>query len=384
TGYPPATGGAQLHAHYLNQHLTKRGHQVSVHAHWNEIRFDWLRGTTLDSPPPSSYEIDGIPVNILSLSNQQREAVKSSVRFYYLNQNNAIKNISSKLLLHLRAGKSDPDIIHNIRMGREPISFASLQLARENKLPFVFTPLHHPRWSTPLHRHFHDLYRKADAVFALTNWEKDELIRLGVSANNIHIIGHGPVLDKDANADQFRKQYNLHGSIVLFLAQKFKYKGFKSLLQAASLVWKEKPDTHFVFMGPRTKYSNKIFANIKHDHIHEIGRVDLAEKSSALLAADILCVPSTQESFGGVFLEGWLTGCAVIGGTAPAVSEVIADGEDGYTVAQDPIIIADRIITLLHEPDRRNSMVENGRKKVEQLYTWDKIAERVEIVYKSL
>ena len=102
------------------------------------------------------------------------------------------------------------------------------------------------------------------------------------------------------------------------------------MLNAADYVWKEIPDVNFLFIGPRTKQSENVFKSIRDSRIIELGTVDLETKTSALQASDILCVPSTQESFGGVYLEGWLSGCAAIGGTAPAISEVISHGKDGF------------------------------------------------------
>ena len=71
---------------------------------------------------------------------------------------------------HLSDYTSKAEIIHNVRIGREPFSFASYAVARKNDIPFVLLPLHHPRWSGWLHRYYLDLYRKADAVIALTEF----------------------------------------------------------------------------------------------------------------------------------------------------------------------------------------------------------------------
>jgi hypothetical protein len=45
-------------------------------------------------------------------------------------------------------------------------------LARDMGIPFVLTPFHHPRWSSWLFRVYHELYRSADAVLALTEAER--------------------------------------------------------------------------------------------------------------------------------------------------------------------------------------------------------------------
>ncbi len=53
------------------------------------------------------------------------------------------------------------DLIHNVRIGREPLTIASHNIARKKNLPFLLTPLHHPRWKGWLYHIYHQLYQKA-------------------------------------------------------------------------------------------------------------------------------------------------------------------------------------------------------------------------------
>ncbi|MGB9594200.1 MAG: glycosyltransferase, partial [Anaerolineae bacterium] len=108
------------------------------------------------------------------------------------------------------------------------------------------------------------------------------------------------------------------------------------------------------------------------------------EKTSALAACDVFCMPSSQESFGGVFVEAWTMGKPVIGGDIPAVREVIADGVDGFLVPPDPATIADRILALLADPAMARRMGEAGRQKALACFTWDKLAAKTLAVYEGL
>ncbi len=74
----------------------------------------------------------------------------------------------------------------------------------------------------------------------------------------------------------------------------------------------------------------------------------------------------------------------VVGGPAPAVQEVIRDGWDGFVVPQAPETIAEKIRLLLLDPDLRKQMAQRGRRKVEEHFTWDKIADRVGRLYQWL
>lgn len=380
TSYPPAIGGAQIHTHLLVQQM-QQAHEVTVACHWSQNRTDWLLGTTLKHPPACQYVVDDISVTQLGLSYRQRLALLPCVAFYYLLMEKALPPIANTISSLLQQSVAQSDLIHNVRMGREGLSWGSFNLARKKDIPFVFTPLHHPRWTGWRYRQYIQLYQEADAVIALTTAEKKILVELGVQPENIHITGIGPVLSPQAGPEAFRTAHNLTGPIVLFLGQHYAYKGYRHLLEATSIVWSRHPDAHFVFIGPSVKQSEKAFAEYSDRRIHRLGTVSLQDKTNALAACTLLCVPSTQESFGGVYTEAWQFGKPVVGGNISAVADVVDEGIDGYLVEQEPGAIADRIIDLLNHPSRAASMGQAGRRKVEDRYTWQQLAAATEQVY---
>ncbi|HSJ53999.1 MAG TPA: glycosyltransferase family 4 protein [Anaerolineae bacterium] len=384
TAYPPSIGGAQAHFHELARRLAQR-HRLQVAAHWFETRTDWLLGTTLTAPRAQAVgPLDGVPRHQLALSTGERLLAAPFVASYYVAKGLAIACLSNLLLTHLEPVADGLDLVHNGRVGREGLSFASQKLARRLDVPFVLTPFHHPRWTGWNYRHYIDLYRRADAVIALTEAEKQELIRLGVEARRIFVTGMGPILAGSPCPEAFRRRYDLHGPIVLFLGQKYRYKGVSTLLQAAPLVWARVPDAHLVFIGPRTRHSEFLFARHAERRILELGGVDLQTKTDALAASTLLCLPSTQESFGAVFTEAWMLEKPVIGGKTPAVSEIIDEGVDGYLVEQDPAALAERIIYLLEHPRIGEEMGRQGKRKTVARYTWQRLARRTEEIYETI
>jgi glycosyltransferase involved in cell wall biosynthesis len=383
TSYPPAIGGAQIYAHQIIQHIQKR-HTVAATCHWSENRTDWLLGTTLKQPAGRHYVIDGIPVSQLSLSCKQKLALLPCVAFYYPLMDFALKPIANNIADLLQSSAIQAELIHNVRVGREGLSWASFNLAKQKGIPFVFTPLHHPRWTGWRYRKYIQLYQQADALIALTKAEKQILVKLGVHPEKIHVTGMGPMLSSEANSKGFCEVHNVTGPMVLFLGQHYPYKGYRQLLEATNLVWAQHPDTHFVFIGPAVKKSEATFLEYTDPRIHRLGSVSLQDKTNALAACTLLCVPSMQESFGGVYTEAWYFGKPVIGGNIPAIADVIHEGTDGYLVEQKPSVIADRIIDLLDHPDRAASMGQAGREKVEKFYTWERLAKATEQVYQSL
>jgi glycosyltransferase involved in cell wall biosynthesis len=383
TSYPPAVGGAQLHTHEILKRLSTR-YAVQVITHWVENRTDWLLGTTLKAPvEPKSYIIENIPVELITLTSNERWRVWPYVLGYYGLKSLAINQIAAVLAPKLEAFARDSKLIHNTRIGREPLSFASLKTARTLNIPFVFVPYHHPRWVGWNYRDYLGLYQQADALIALTQAEKQTLIDLGVAEERIFVTGMGPVLADQANPAHFRQKLNLAMDVplVLFLGQKYRYKGLEPLTAAAKIVWQKWPDTHFLFIGPPTPFSKALFARYADPRLIELGIVDLQQKTDALAACTLLCLPSTQESFGGVFTEAWSLGKPVIGADIPAIREVIDQGLNGYLVSPKAEDIAEKICFLLEHPTISQNLGQAGLEKTMRHYTWDKLAQKTEEIY---
>ena len=55
--------------------------------------------------------------------------------------------------------------------------------------------------------------------------------------------------------------------------------------------------------------------------IRHLGVITDAEKSSALAACSLLCVPSTEESLGVTYLEAWSFGKPVVAADIPVLGE---------------------------------------------------------------
>jgi glycosyltransferase involved in cell wall biosynthesis len=383
TAYPPYLGGAQLHQHILAQQLQKR-HAIQSICHWQKNRTDWLLGTTLKAPSREyDYEIDGISVHRLGISVWEKLQMAPFVAAYYPFMALALPAIARHFTHHLLPFATKSDLIHNVRIGREGLTYASLQAARKYSIPFVFTPVHHPRWVGWRYREYLKLYALADAVIALTSTEKQTLIQLGVREDRIAVTGIGPVLAPEAHPENFLSTHTtIQEPFVLFLGQHYPYKGYRQLLEAAPIVWEKYPEAHFVFIGPDVKQSEQAFENCDR-RIHRLGSVDLQTKTDAIAACTMLCVPSTQESFGGVYTEAWCFNKPVIGCPISAVAEVVTDGVDGYLVEQEPFQIAEAIGHLLANPSLAESMGQAGHHKVEQRFTWEHLAQKTEQAYQA-
>jgi glycosyltransferase involved in cell wall biosynthesis len=390
TAYPPSIGGAQIYAHRLAIELSRssadggRGREdgrstvaaVRVVCAWDSTRRDWLLGTSVGAERhDKTYALDGIPVTVLGLPTDVQRRLWPAVVAYFTLQAWMLPVITRAWAAAMRPHADRAELVHAFRIGREPFNFAALEVARQRDIPFILTPHHHPRWGTWLHRHYHRLYRAADGVIALTTAEREALVRLGVDEQRITVTGIGPVLAEQADGGRFRATHGLGAEpVVLFLGQKYPYKGYELLLTAATQVWAQAPETRFVFVGPRTPESRRRFASVQDPRILELDAVDLQTKTDALAAADVFCLPSREESFGGVYTEAWALGKPVIALDTAVSRSLIDPGGDGLLATADPAHLADHALCLLREPAWAARLGAAGRAKVHARYSWPSLA----------
>jgi glycosyltransferase involved in cell wall biosynthesis len=101
-------------------------------------------------------------------------------------------------------------------------------------------------------------------------------------------------------------------------------------------------------------------------------------------ATDICVAPSLWENFPNVCLEGMAAGRGVIGSTAGGMSEIIADGETGLLVPPGSAeAIAEAVVGLLDNPDRRIAMGTAARRHVQDAYGVQAVAPLQEALYRK-
>ena len=379
TSFLPSTGGAQTHIFELAKQMRQR-HDVEIICHWDNNRTDWLRGVTVKPSENKRYFYERLPVHQINFNAEERNKIAFWAYSYYFLMEKSVDEISEVLFKKIDAVIGDVDIVHVGRIGREFLAWAMFKLARKRKV-FVLTPFHHPRWKGFLYRSYVRLYRQADCILTLTNIEKEIIASLGVEQHKIHVLGHAP---SGMNSRKSESYFKTSAPVILFLGQKYSYKGIDQIIKAMPIVWAQNPEVKFVFIGPRTGHSRKLFKYIHDPRVIEKERVSNAEKNDALRDCTIFCLPSQQESFGGVFTEAWLYQKPVIGRDIPAVSEIISDSNDGFLVNGSPRLLADKICMLLRNPNIAQSMGKNGYRKVLEKFTWEKIGKHQESIYMGL
>ncbi len=132
-------------------------------------------------------------------------------------------------------------------------------------------------------------------------------------------------------------KYDLKGKIiVLGLGRLCSIKGFQYAIRALPDVLKEAPNVHLVIAGADDGYgySRELFRLVKENkvksHVSFIGRIsDDEEKNALLWKADVVVIPSHEESFGLVALEAMGSGRLIVASRVGGLSETLST--DKYT-----------------------------------------------------
>jgi glycosyltransferase involved in cell wall biosynthesis len=113
-----------------------------------------------------------------------------------------------------------------------------------------------------------------------------------------------------------------------------------------------------------------------------LGGPDLAHHYAT---ASVLTVPSHVETFGLVALEGMLHGVPIVAADAPALRELIVDGESGVLYPRgDSRALASAIAALLDAPDRAFALGVNAAASVRQCRLWEHVLPAMRQVYAEL
>lgn len=109
-----------------------------------------------------------------------------------------------------------------------------------------------------------------------------------------------------------------------------------------------------------------------------LGRLSDSDLAAKLKESHVLCVPSTYEGFGIVYLEGMAFGLPAIAGASGGAPEIITDGEDGFIVPDAGAqALADRLALLAADRERLLRMSLAARRRYLAHPTWDETAARI-------
>jgi len=104
-----------------------------------------------------------------------------------------------------------------------------------------------------------------------------------------------------------------------------------------------------------------------------------------IAAADLVILPSVAEAFGLVLTEALYLGTPVVATRVGGIPEIVDDGVDGILVpAANSAALAEAILGLLNDDDKRMSMAGAGREKVIKRFDFKDMVRSYESTYSQL
>lgn len=175
------------------------------------------------------------------------------------------------------------------------------------------------------------------------------------------------------------------GAVVLYVGRLVRHKGVEYLLEAARSI----PGAHFLIVGdgPSRPSLEGYARRLGSSNVRFSGRVSQTDLPSLYALADLLVLPSISrlEAFGTVALEAMACGRAVVLSDIPGVREVITDGQEGLLFEpMNSEDLAAKVSLLLGDLQLRSEMGARARRKVEETFNMEKVAGKIEEVYREV
>jgi len=229
----------------------------------------------------------------------------------------------------------------------------------------------------------------ADRVVAVSQMMKQDIVEnFAVDPEKVVVIHNGIDLEKYRSTSlepAVREKYGIAEDFVLFVGRPTAQKGMEYLIDAADDI-----PVQIVIeaVGADTKeYEERMTEKVKGKKnilwIHE----NLGDRINAQLysAARVFVCPSVYEPFGIINLEAMACSTPVVASAVGGIKEVVIPGETGFLVEPaDPAALAEKVNLLLSDRSLAEKMGRQGRRRVEEHFSWESIAAKTKKMYGEL
>jgi len=218
----------------------------------------------------------------------------------------------------------------------------------------------------------------ADAVVAVSRGQRDKILACGVRPDKVLVIHNAidPAFASPTSPQTSeRRRLGIPRDALCFgtagrLSPEKNHEGF---IRAASLVLRERPDTHFVIWGEgvlKPTLEGLVRELGLEDRLHLAGFV--ANVRSHFHELDVFVLPSHTEGLSNVLLEACAASRPAVATEVGGNPEVVIHGETGLLApAANSQALAQAMLDLAADPHRREAMGAAGRARVEAEFTFE-------------
>jgi len=369
-----SVGGISVHVTELAAGLERRGHEVHVFTRQGsgQSHYDCVHGVHYHR---CSFELNRNFVD--EVNNMCRSFVDA---FYGVEDSvgqfdivHAHDWLASNAVVWIKEGRGRRAIvtIHSTEYGRNGNEFFGGNAPRVQE---------HERHGTYC----------ADRVITVSHRLEDEVNWLyEVPHEKIQTIYNGvnsSTFDYDVDAGEVKQRYAVGpmDPMVFFAGRMVVQKGPDILVRAIPGILHHHPGTKFVFAGDGHMKDDvcRIGNELGVGHaLRMLGHQSGRALHDLFKACDIVAVPSRNEPFGIIILEGWSAQKPVVCTKRGGPAEFVWHEINGLQVDDTPDSVGWGLGTLLADHDRCRWMGRNGRAAVDAVFSWDNIAEQTENVY---
>jgi len=235
-------------------------------------------------------------------------------------------------------------------------------------------------------------FDNANKIFSVSNYTKKILINMGVENIKIVVIPNGtdPArFNPDISGEEILEKYKLKNKKIIFSVSRLvERKNFGIIIESMGEILKQFPNTVYLIGGEglmKEKWMKLAKNKGFEDSVIFLGYIPDEELPKYYNISNVFVLPSKElknegevEGFGISFLEANACGIPVIGGKSGGVEDAIIDGKTGVLI--DPgnkEQIQKEIIKILRNPKFAKSLGINGRKRVLNELSWEKITYKI-------
>ena len=365
--YYPKIGGVASHMHHLAIKLKERGHEVAIVTNNRTTG----KEEDLEKQGIELIKIPGIVSPLLEVN--VTYGLKSSEELNeFLKDFDIIHSHHAFTPLALKAVKAGRAMRRATLLTTHSISFAYESKLWE-ALGFTISLF------TDYLKYPHRIIAVSRAAKAFIEHFTD--VPISIVPNGVDDKRFSPTKEKD----KIKAKFGIKGNVVLYVSRMSYRKGPHVLLNAFSKI----EDATLVIVGsgemlPFLKAQAK-FLGIE-DRVVFMGYVPDDLLPEIFKMADIFVLPSvSSEAFGIVVLEAMASGVPVIATDVGGIPEVLKENEAGLLIPPgNELELRKAIQKLLNNEELRKWYGVNGRKAVEEKYSWDKVVVEIEKVYEEI
>jgi len=193
------------------------------------------------------------------------------------------------------------------------------------------------------------------------------------------IIPNGVVIPRDVEVGERAHQ-------IVFIGRHEARKGLPILLRAWPSI-RRATGARLRLIGTDPLQYRMLHSRLRFDEdgIDVLGIVSSARRDHELATAKLFVSPALRgESFGMVLVEAFAQATPVVASNIPGFAEVVEPEAALLVEPGDPVGLAESVVEVLGDENRRVSMGTAGRAIAAERYGWPDIARRLEAVYERI